>query len=149
MDRQGYYEGFYSLLDSEKELQFHRYESRPELIENAMDLWQIRRLQWFTQGFYAVSKEGQNIVITDLRMGMEPFYIFRFAVAAVEEGRIEAIVSRRIPIQPRLEQIRWVWQRIWQQDMEPVFTSETPRDASVTSGSSLTPKAEARFSSST
>lgn len=148
MDEGGYHEGFYSLLDGGKEPRFVRYESRPDLLENVKDFWTVQRLQWFTQDFMASSMEGKNIVITDLRMGMEPFYVFQFAVATVEGGRIEAIESHRVRSQPRLEQLRWVWQRIWQQDMKPKFFPETLPDASVTSESSPAPAAEPSSSSS-
>ena len=40
----------------------------PELLAGLEDAWAVRRLQWFTHGFYAVSREGDALVITDLRM---------------------------------------------------------------------------------
>ncbi len=113
MDREGYHEGFYSLLDGDRQPRFERHPSRPELLAHVADHWPVRRLQWFTHGFYAVSQEGRDIVITDLRMGMEPSYIFRFRVAEAADGRIRPGPSRRVASPQRLAQLAWVWQRIW------------------------------------
>ena len=58
MDGEGYYEGFYSLLDERRELAVTRYPSAPGLLEGIEDAWAVRRLQWFTRGFYAVGRKG-------------------------------------------------------------------------------------------
>jgi inner membrane protein len=117
MDETGYHEGFYSLLDDGREIRFRRYDSRPALLASVSGHWPVKRLQWFTHGFYAVSGEGGDIVITDLRMGLEPTYVFRFKVAERVDGRIRPRDSRRVASRPRLDQLRWVWQRIWQPDV--------------------------------
>ena len=57
-----------------------------------------------------------QLLVTDLRMGMEPDYVFRFKVAEASEGRIRPAESRRVHSLPRLDQLRWVWQRIWARD---------------------------------
>jgi inner membrane protein len=116
VDEGGYYEGFYSLLDGKREVRFTYYPTRRSLLEPVAEHWPVRRLQWFTHGFYSVEKEGEKIVVTDLRMGMEPAYVFRFNVAEIEGGNIRPKPSRRVASQPRWEQLRWVWQRIWQPD---------------------------------
>jgi inner membrane protein len=126
MDDTGYYEGFYSLLDDGDEgMHFRRYESRPELIKPVAGHWPVKRLQWFTHGFYDVSIEGDDVVITDLRMGMEPGYVFRFKVAEFEDGRIRPAETRRVPSRPRLEQLRWVWERIWRPVPVPDWAHRT------------------------
>ena len=74
----------------------------------------MQRLSWFNHGFMKAQVEGGSLVLSDLRMGAEPDYSFRFAVAEREgEG------WRPIPVQ----QMRWpweasrrlagVWTRIW------------------------------------
>ena len=37
-------------------------------------------MQWFTKNFYAAEVAAGDIVIKDLRMGLEPDYVFRFKV---------------------------------------------------------------------
>ena len=122
MDETGYHEGFYSLLDDRRQIRFRHYDSRPALLESVSDHWPVKRLRWFTHGFYAVSREGGDIVITDLRMGIEPAYVFRFKVAEIIDGRIRPGSSRKVASRPRLEQLRWVWQRIWQPDAPALAT---------------------------
>jgi inner membrane protein len=130
-DAGGYYEGFYSLLDGKREIRFVHYPSRTSLLEPVADHWPVRRLQWFTHGFYSVEKEGDSIVFTDLRMGMEPAYVFRFKVAAIEGENIRPKPSRRVASRPRWEQLRWVWQRIWQPDPAAARLYGEPRLAAA------------------
>jgi len=70
-DAQGYYEGYYSLLD-DGEIRFRRYPSDDHLLDALAGHWPVRRLQWFSHGFYAVRAVRGDIVISDLRMGLEP-----------------------------------------------------------------------------
>jgi inner membrane protein len=111
MDADGYYEGFYTLLEPGRTLHFTRHASRPELLADMAGHWSVERLRWFTHGFYAVSREGRSIVMTDLRMGMEPDYFFRFRVAEVVDGRIRPAGSLRMPQgAPRRDQLHRIWQ---------------------------------------
>lgn len=54
-----------------------------------------RRLQWFTHGFLAATRESDEVVLTDLRMGAQPHYIFRFVVAEGDPPR--AVPPRQLP----------------------------------------------------
>lgn len=72
------------------------YTSSPALLAPVADTWAVQRLQWFTHGAYRVRREGENVVITDLRMGLEGGYAFSFAVAAVDDGLIRAIAPKAI-----------------------------------------------------
>ena len=83
MDESGYYEGFFSLLDSDYQIRLQRYASEPELLANLTDHWPVQRLRWFTKGFYAVEALDGDVVMTDLRMGFEPDYVFRFKVGEI------------------------------------------------------------------
>ena len=112
MDHDGYYEGFYSLLDESPDVSVKRYNSETKLLQGIEDHWPVQRLQWFTKGFYAVSQVGQSIVITDLRMGLEPDYVFNFEVGKVHNPHTEAVPAKQMPISRQLEQLRWVWNRI-------------------------------------
>lgn len=108
----GYAEGYYSLLDRTRPLEFTHYPSQPELLAELEDAWTVRRLQWFTHGFYAVSREGDAVVITDLRMGLEPDYFFRFQVGAVHNPRVVPVESRHLPVARRLDRLSELWDRL-------------------------------------
>ena len=67
---------------------FERFPSRPELLEGLPAVHDIERLKWFTEGFFKVHQENGQILLTDLRMGHEPNYVFRFHVGPeIEQAR--------------------------------------------------------------
>ena len=113
MDSNGYYEGFYSLLDPSQDLTFTQYPSDRHLLEGVGEHWPVRRLQWFTHGFYAVAQRAKDIVITDLRMGMEPSYVFRFKIASIDNPHIVPTVPEQIYDERDWGRLQWVWERIW------------------------------------
>jgi inner membrane protein len=90
-----------------------RYTSQPRLLTGLQDHWPVKRLRWFTRGFYAVQNLQDSVVIADLRMGAEPHYVFRFQVGLIGNPHPEPTPSRRIPNELRLKQLEQVWQRIW------------------------------------
>ncbi|MEM7405287.1 MAG: metal-dependent hydrolase [Pseudomonadota bacterium] len=95
-----YHVGYLSLLH-DAPLVFERYDSRPELLQPVARHWPVARLKWFTKGLYAVHERNAEVVVSDLRMGLEPdHYVFSFAVAAVRDGKVEAAPARRVPAEP-------------------------------------------------
>ncbi len=119
----GYVEGFYSLLDDTRMMHFTKYHSDAQLIETLQDDWAVQRLQWFSKGFYKVSRMGNDILISDLRMGVEPLYFFTFAIGKVNAGRIELQSPRKIaPQQANMgKSMNLLWQRIWNEDARVLF----------------------------
>ncbi len=113
MDGDGYYEGYYSLLDRRPQVRMVHYPSQTELLNGIEDYWPVRRLQWFTHGFYSVTREGAAIVITDLRMGLEGDYIFRFKVAELGNPHPVPVTPATLPGPRDFGRLRWVWERIW------------------------------------
>ncbi len=113
VDDAGYYEGFYSLVTGEDTVRFDHHPRRLELIAPIHESWPVQRLQWFTKGFYAVAPVGDDVVITDLRMGVEPDYVFRFKVAEVGNPHPRAVPVERVPAVRDWDRLRWVWARIW------------------------------------
>ncbi|MCW5633700.1 MAG: metal-dependent hydrolase [Rubrivivax sp.] len=81
IDGAHYHEGFRSLLDDGPAMRFERFERGTALAAQLQGIDGVRRIQAFSKGFWAVWEDGGRIGITDLRMGQEPAYIFRFAVA--------------------------------------------------------------------
>ncbi len=113
MDENGYFEGFYSLFDETGDIQFVHYPSDKQLLQGIGDHWPVKRLQWFTHGFYSVRRLIDDIIVTDLRMGLEPSYVFRFKVGKIGNPHAKPTKSKKVAGEPRWEQLRWVWQRIW------------------------------------
>lgn len=112
-DKHGYYEGYYSLLDADNTIRFQHYDSDEHLLAGIEDHWPVQRLQWFSKGFYAVEKQGQDIVISDLRMGMQPNYVFRFKVGEISNPHAVATQAEKLPTIRNMRVLEAVWQRIW------------------------------------
>ena len=113
MDEAGYYEAYYSLFDGDSAIDFRHYVSHKELLNGIEDHWPVQRLQWFSKGFYAVQRQGQDIVISDLRMGVEPQYVFRFKVGNISNPHAIAVVPEQIRESRDLTQLKSLWERIW------------------------------------
>ena len=88
MTDSGYVEGIYSLFDESDEIKFKFHSSEQNLLNTISDSWNVKRLQWFTKGFYKVSHVDDKIVMTDLRMGVGQLYFFNFVVGKKNKGKI-------------------------------------------------------------
>jgi len=113
VDDEHYYEGFYSVLDGDSEISFEQHARELQLIEPLRDSWPVQRLQWFTKNFYAAALFNSDIVITDLRMGTEPEYVFRFKVGEMGNPHPHPAVVEQLPGIRNYERLRWIWRRIW------------------------------------
>lgn len=110
---QYYYEGFYSILNGSNHMTLNRYENRPDLLSKLDSSWSVERLKWFTKGYYKVWHHPQGIIISDIRMGLEPEYVFSFVIAKpTAEGRL-ALANDRIRPNRNPEMLKKVWQLIW------------------------------------
>lgn len=108
----GYYEGYYSVLDKTDDIEFDFYSDEKRLLDGLEGHWPVRRLQWFTHGFYSVSRTGNDIVASDLRMGAEPGYAFRYKVAETGNPRPRPLVSSFVPGNWQKGQLEWFWRRL-------------------------------------
>jgi inner membrane protein len=113
VDSAAYYEGFYSIVADEGDVALARYPSATALLDPLETSWPVQRLRWFTRGFYAVSQLGESVVMTDLRMGVEPDYIFRFVVGEIGNPHPRPVTPRAVSATPRFDRLGWVWRRIW------------------------------------
>lgn len=114
MTPDGFVEGERSLVADHGPMQFHRYRSDVDALEAVRGHASVERLRWFNHGFMKAQRHGELLVLSDLRMGAEPDYSFRFAVARHNGTQWEEVSP---------EQLRWpweasrrldaMWQRIW------------------------------------
>ena len=117
MTDDGYHEGFYSLLDNDPNIKLTRYPKNHELVAGINNHWPVQRLKWFSRGYYSASKKGADIMMTDLRMGMEPYYIFRFKVGEWNgNGPVPVTNERRRQGRP-LKMIPIIYSRIWDESI--------------------------------
>ena len=119
MTDSGYAEGFYSILDEKDEIHFTHYPSEYKLLEPLQGEWAVQRLKWFSKGFFKVSRLEDDIVISDLRMGVEPLYFFSFAVGKVTTNETIPRPPRQVapPAIDMGTNISRLWRRIWDENI--------------------------------
>ena len=113
MTDEGHLEGLDSLMVDEGAMQFNAYPSDVIALEQASDLWSVSRLRWFAQDFVKARVEDEQLIISDLRMGQEPFYVFSHVVAERDNPHWRAIPAKHLSIAPGERFIAETWQRIW------------------------------------
>jgi inner membrane protein len=120
MQREHYFEGFYSLLDKDRSIAFDRFDRGASLEAELRGIEGYRRISAFSQGFYALRQQGPRVLISDLRMGQEPAYTFSFAIAE-RASPVKALpVPEQIGTRPALDQfLPWLWRRIWGEALPP------------------------------
>ncbi|MDH3535496.1 MAG: metal-dependent hydrolase [Gammaproteobacteria bacterium] len=117
-DHGGYYEAYYSLLDDNNDIRFRYFPSEDRLLDAIAGHWPVQRLQWFSRGFYSVSERRGDIVISDLRMGLEPSYVFQFKVGEISNPHPQPVTPEQLQADRDLGVLRLVWERIWDQSVE-------------------------------
>jgi inner membrane protein len=113
LDGDRYFETYSSIFDGDAPLVVDHYPRNLDLLAGLEDHPPVAKLRWFTRGWYSAIQVVDEIVLSDLRMGSEPNYVFSFTVAkAADSGPIPMRdVQRDAEID--WSQIRWVWRRIW------------------------------------
>ena len=124
-----YAEGFYSVVDPWVEptrtIRFDHHPRGAALDARTAQFADANLIRAFSKGFYALTDDGRQVRITDLRMGQHPYFAFSFAFAAHQSEPLLPIapvrVSRRIPVDTGIE---WLWRRMRGQDVDPPGASE-------------------------
>jgi inner membrane protein len=113
-----YLEGFDSLVDGSDRLTVTRFPSDRSLLEGIRDHEPVQRLAWFTKGYYAVRREGDDVLMTDLRMGVEPSYVFSFRVGTVDNPHTRPAPTRQVQTRFDLGRLGDLWDRIRDPDAD-------------------------------
>ena len=114
----GYYEAWYSLLDASNDIRFNYYPSERNLLDGIEDYWPLQRLQWFSRGIYSVARIQDDIVISDLRMGVEPNYVFRFKIGEISNPHARPVIPEKLAPVWDFSRLPLFWVRIWDQSIE-------------------------------
>ncbi len=109
----GYLEGNYSLIADNGDLNLIHFPFDRELLERANDVWSVRRLRWFAQDFVRADLVDGELVLSDLRMGQAPTYVFSHAIARENGSGFESSPTRLIPASFEARQLGEVWHAIW------------------------------------
>ncbi|MEY3480130.1 MAG: hypothetical protein RIQ71_905 [Verrucomicrobiota bacterium] len=117
----GYLEGYDSLVADDGPIRFDFHPSDDASLASAADVPAVSRLRWFADGLVGATVDGDTLVITDLRMGQYPDYVFRHAVARRGNPHWHAIGPQRLPATIRTRQLATIWQRIWSKEQAPAL----------------------------
>ena len=136
MTPNGYVEGFRSLAVDQGPMSFIGYPSNLQALGEADSLPTVQRLAWFNHGFQQARVVDGELVLSDLRMGNEPQYFFRFAVAGKSADGWQPIPPRQLASPVDAAAIwRAVWRRMWHQPEMNQAAADSPVDTPATSAS--------------
>ena len=115
-----YHEGFYSLLDGVPKVDFDRFERGAGLAAELRGVEGVERISEFSKGFYKLHQNGKSVLVTDLRMGQEPNYVFSFVVAERQSLAVPLAVPRQVGSRPDIERgLPWLWRRALGEPLPP------------------------------
>jgi inner membrane protein len=110
----GYLEGFRSFLDRDPRMTFDTYPRGEKLYDAVRDYPSVARIAWFTQGLFKVGERDGKVIVSDLRMGQEPYYSFNFVVGQRQSPTIAAVAPARFREQHDVRSgLSWLWRRMW------------------------------------
>jgi inner membrane protein len=120
VDGAHYHEGFHSLLDAQPQMHFDRFDRGDAFAAGVSGIDGVMRIAAFSKGFYKLQDDGGRIVISDLRMGQEPAYIFSFAVAQRQSPPLPLDKPEAVGRRPDIGRaLPWLWQRMWGEPLPP------------------------------
>ena len=126
IDGDRYLEGYTSLIDGAAP-DWYAYPRERAAVAAIGEHEPVQRLQWFTKGAWAASVEDDDLIVADLRMGLEPDYVFRFRVAERDaDGAWQAIPEELERARFGVETLGWTWRRITTPEPKPGATPWIP-----------------------
>lgn len=116
----GYVEGFRSMFDRTPRMTFDIYPRGAVLYDVVRDYPSVARVAWFSHGLFKLSERDGRIIITDLRMGQEPYYSFNFVIGQRQSPTIAAAPPAHFREQHDVRQgVAWLWRRMWGENIPP------------------------------
>lgn len=109
----GHYEGLDSVVADDGPIEFTFHPSEDTALGQASDVPAAARLRWFADGFVSASLVGDTLILSDLRMGQHPNYVFRHAVARRGNPHWHPVGPQRLPATLRSRDLAAMWQRVW------------------------------------
>ena len=110
---EGYLEGFDSLAITEPVLHFETYGSDTQSLEQASNVWAVSRLRWFAHDFVKAEVISDRLFISDLRMGVEPTYVFTHVAATWGNPHWQPTTTELVPVSFDDRALGELWRRIW------------------------------------
>ena len=107
---------------------FRAHRSDVDALDAARGIPAVARLLWFNHHFAKAEVVDGRLVLSDLRMGAEPDYTFRFAVAARDGDGWRAIPPEDPDWRHTRRMLGLMWRRIWRQPESHAAMNQPGRD---------------------
>lgn len=110
MDGERYYNLYVPVLAPGRAGAPHAHPSGAGMASCLADVPALRRLAAFSRGFYRIDLADDAAVVSDIRMGLTPNYVFRFAVARRDGDRFLPISPLRLKGERSAPgDLDWLW----------------------------------------
>jgi len=123
MTPDGYLVGDHSVVSDRGPTRFEHHPSDTQALVAAANIPALRSLTWFNRGFMRATVVDGELIVSDLRMGLEPNYNFNFLIARQRDaGQWEPVTppqqlrdAWRAPVADGKtgSALARLWQRIW------------------------------------
>lgn len=118
MDKEVYHEGYFNFLDRRDSIHFDSVPRHPGLVDAIPDRIHFESFENFNHGYYKLDREDGKVIASDLRMGLEPYFKFRFVIQDSQTG---ANVPRAAPEEIDTGRVlRWMGKRLTCPEMAPL-----------------------------
>ncbi len=114
LEDEAYHNVYLSLVDGPDPVPVYTHPRRPDLAACVAGSDAYAKLAWFSRGFLKAEERDGRLVVSDLRMGMTPDYVFQFALADLRDGAASGIPAERDLSHRRMGEGDggWLWARI-------------------------------------
>ncbi len=112
VDGDRYVNVYVSLLDDGAP-PLHEHRRNLALADVLPDRAPVDRIAWFSHGFHALERDGDAILLRDLRLGVEPNYVLTFRIAEFNSEDATMVPPTRVTYSPDWSQLEWLWRRIF------------------------------------
>jgi inner membrane protein len=109
----GFLEGFDSLVVAEPGLRLHAHASDVNALEAASDIEAVARLRWFADDFVKAQVVDDKLLVSDLRMGQDPTYVFTHVAAVRGNPHWQPTTTELLPVSFDDRALAETWRRIW------------------------------------
>jgi inner membrane protein len=112
--------GLFSLFDEDAHIQFRRIEKNQDLIASVLEERPVKKLLWFSRGYYTITSDEGELDFNDLRFGRSDSwlthagsYVFSFRLQRDPDAPHKIVdFRRRSPTFSRDDVFSLLWERI-------------------------------------
>jgi inner membrane protein len=113
IDGDRYVNVYRSVFDSESAAPLHVHPRGQALEAELPDRAPVEKVATFSRGYYALAAAGSDVLLTDLRMGVEPNYVFTFKIAERNSPITGMVPAEQLERVNDAAQLSWLWRRIF------------------------------------